>query len=382
MAQGDIISSINHGTVEHYCVGISFDNSVTGVGFENGDVNIFDMQTGDLLLNFSQHANIVKGIAFHPKKSQVLTVAEDELAILWDYVTGDIIFSISGLTYGGRCCDFSHDGSKFVYGAHYSVHWVETETGDEINNYNTWNWITDVKFSHDDSKLAIASSSYHDVINVSTANLITKISHGSYSAYGCDFTLNDKYLLGGNNKSDLYKLEISTGNIVNSVNLNQGSIDDIDCGNYNNISIVTTGYSIIILNNLDIPNPIFQKEFGRRYNKSQISNDDKRIVTIGNIQYNNYNTWIWESGYSAPVDVILTMPGYYSSSITASDITKESTTEMDGYYSNPITFDMARIVDIFRKILNGKITTKSNLQAQIKKEQHLKATIKKEGDLN
>jgi|GEM_PF-6111636 len=84
-----------------------------------------------------------------------------------------------------------------------------------------------------------------------------------------------------------------------------------------------------------------------------------RILYIG--RYSGKNVLLIDSALNPPLDVVLTMPGYYSSSILTDDISKESTTEMEGYYSNPIAFDMARVVDIFRKILdvNPQITRKA-----------------------
>jgi WD40 repeat protein/serine/threonine protein kinase len=87
---------------------------VTGTDIPGAFVQLWDVQSGKFLHNFSGHRADVLGVAFSPDGKYLLTASADTTARLWDVATGRSIKVFSGHTNTVTNAAFSSDGKYIV----------------------------------------------------------------------------------------------------------------------------------------------------------------------------------------------------------------------------------------------------------------------------
>ena len=111
--------------LREYTVGVSsiaFSSDgrtlVTGGGWQDGKVRLWDMETGRRKAIFGGHANGINAIAFRPDSSTIATVGDDDTdegrIRLWDTATGQLITTITGHTSSILSAAFSPDGTTLA----------------------------------------------------------------------------------------------------------------------------------------------------------------------------------------------------------------------------------------------------------------------------
>lgn len=99
-------------SVEKSALGLSPDGSKAIVGGDDGVARIWDVDTGNLLIELRGHAGPILWVAFSHNGSLALTTGEDRTARLWDVQTGQQLQLLAGQqdrVYGAR---FSPDDSR------------------------------------------------------------------------------------------------------------------------------------------------------------------------------------------------------------------------------------------------------------------------------
>jgi WD40 repeat protein len=82
-----------------------------------GDVKIWDLATGRVLLDLRGHTDIVRGLASSPYGRRLATGSDDRTIKLWDTTTGAELFTLRGHTAGVLCVAFSPDGRRIASGS-------------------------------------------------------------------------------------------------------------------------------------------------------------------------------------------------------------------------------------------------------------------------
>jgi WD40 repeat protein len=90
--------------------------SAGGIGFESGDVKIWDLSTGGVL-HLRGHTDAVWGLASSPDGRRLATGSNDRTIKLWDTRTGEEVFTLRGHTGGVIRVAFSPDGRRIASGS-------------------------------------------------------------------------------------------------------------------------------------------------------------------------------------------------------------------------------------------------------------------------
>jgi WD40 repeat protein/serine/threonine protein kinase/tetratricopeptide (TPR) repeat protein len=85
-------------------------------GGESGEFKVWDLATGQALLERSGHGEEVKGVAFHPNGKLLASAGYDSTIKLWDLDTGLQVRTVPGRQGPVRCVAFSPDGKRLASG--------------------------------------------------------------------------------------------------------------------------------------------------------------------------------------------------------------------------------------------------------------------------
>jgi WD40 repeat protein len=88
------------------------------IGSEFGEVKIWDLSTGRILLDLRGHTQIVQDLAFSPDGRRLATASLDRTIKLWDTTTGEEVFTLRGPTAGVIRVAFSPDGRRIASGSY------------------------------------------------------------------------------------------------------------------------------------------------------------------------------------------------------------------------------------------------------------------------
>jgi WD40 repeat protein len=103
-------------TGDPVCLDIGPDGLTALTGFSDGNIILWDLETGTELRRFSGHTARVYDIVFSPDGKTMLSGSDDGLVILWELEGGQIVHRMKGHSGWVRAVDFSPDGRMAVSG--------------------------------------------------------------------------------------------------------------------------------------------------------------------------------------------------------------------------------------------------------------------------
>jgi WD40 repeat protein len=138
-------------------------------GYSNGDIRLFDIETGETLAQYRGHREQINDVAFSPDGRTILSGSWDATLRLWDTKDGTELQRFEP-TVEGEVDDsidvnsvaFSPNGETVlaaVTGGDIVV--FSIETGEEVNRLRTGNTLNEVRFSPDGNSLTYASFDFN-----------------------------------------------------------------------------------------------------------------------------------------------------------------------------------------------------------------------------
>lgn len=79
---------------EIYGVALSSDGNMLAAGNQDGNISLWDVESGEKLGTLAGHAGLVLRLAFNPDGSQLVSAGFDRLAKVWDVKSGNELFSL------------------------------------------------------------------------------------------------------------------------------------------------------------------------------------------------------------------------------------------------------------------------------------------------
>lgn len=142
------------------CFAFSSEGKRVVSGSRNGEVWVWDAVTGETLLSWEGHTDLVRDVAFSPDGSKIVTASNDKTARLWDALTGTPLHIFEGHTDSIADVGFSPHGEKIITGSCDNTLRVwDALNGKELHTYRGHNHqVISVKFSSDGTKIVSAGA--------------------------------------------------------------------------------------------------------------------------------------------------------------------------------------------------------------------------------
>lgn len=160
--QGGLIWEVSLPTkaAEHSALSFSPDGNLIAVGLDNGEVQIWDTNKGELFTSVHYHMYTTHALAFSPDRVLIASGASDQKAKIWILDTG-LEISDQGNVVNVYDLAFSPNGRYLAISSAEVVIVVDTQTGQEAARYWDRDRATknmfEVAFSSDGKKLASSS---------------------------------------------------------------------------------------------------------------------------------------------------------------------------------------------------------------------------------
>jgi WD40 repeat protein/transcriptional regulator with XRE-family HTH domain len=145
-----LLLTIPHGGA----LAVSTDGSQIATGGEDGEISIWDANTGEQISVFTVHTTGITDLAFSPDGQLLLSGSLDGTVSLWGTRTGQQLFSLRSPQGSVYSLAYSPDGKRLAAGMQDNVIVWDASSGDELLRFSdiTCGAITDIAFTRD-SKL-------------------------------------------------------------------------------------------------------------------------------------------------------------------------------------------------------------------------------------
>ena len=99
---------------ELYGLAVSPDGSLLAAGDQDGNISLWEVESGEKLHTLSGHAGLVLRVAFSQDGSRLASAGFDRLAKIWDVNRGSELFSLYGNASNVFGVAFSPDGRSLA----------------------------------------------------------------------------------------------------------------------------------------------------------------------------------------------------------------------------------------------------------------------------
>lgn len=137
-------------------VTFSPDGKVLANGSLNGEIRLWDINSGKIIRKFTEQFGFIKSLSFSPDGRFLASGSDDGSILVWDIETGKHEPFLAERMQLISCVSFSHDGRMLVGGSVYGdIYLFDVETRDTIKTFTGHiAEIYDLMFSPDNSQIA------------------------------------------------------------------------------------------------------------------------------------------------------------------------------------------------------------------------------------
>lgn len=139
-----------------YSVAISPDGQIAATGAEDNLIILWDMNTGEMIQALEAHEDTVQALKFSSDGNYLAAGDGDEIITLWDVESRELLHTLSEHGRGINALAFSPDNSQLVSGSSdKSVILWDTTTGELLNTIERQNRVFSVDFHPTGNQIAI-----------------------------------------------------------------------------------------------------------------------------------------------------------------------------------------------------------------------------------
>jgi WD40 repeat protein len=183
-------------------------------GCTQGEIIVWDLETGSELRRLERHTDWVNGVAFSPDGQTALSASADETLILWDVATGSIMRRFEGHTGGVNAVAFSPDGKMALSGSDDGslILW-EVASGEILRRFEGHTeGVTRVAFSPD-GEMALSGSYDNSLIlwDVASGEAIRRFEGHIDWITGLAFQSDERTVLSTSYDMTLRQWDLKTG---------------------------------------------------------------------------------------------------------------------------------------------------------------------------
>ena len=158
-----LLLSIPHGGA----LAITPDGNLIATGGEDGKIEFWDANTGDLVLSISAHNSPISDLEFSPDGLRILSGGLDEALKLWDTRNGQLLLSISSKDGPIYSVAYSPDGNRLAAGMVNLIVLWDAINGEQISRFvdiNLCGAIHDLVYTRDGERIGATFSNGCSII--------------------------------------------------------------------------------------------------------------------------------------------------------------------------------------------------------------------------
>lgn len=197
-------------------VAFSNDNTNFAVGYDSGEVKIWDIATGNELLTFNDSSTDINSLCFSPDGKYL--VAGSQTVLVWDLDTGEFDREIWPETSGVSCVYFSPDGSVLFSGSkgYYGRLW-DFNSDELLHQIYYHGDITSGSFSPDGAKIVVGGTRTlgAELWDVESGEKIKTFSIEHNDIYSVDYSPDGSQVVTGLQKGGVVVWDVESGESVN-----------------------------------------------------------------------------------------------------------------------------------------------------------------------
>jgi len=211
------------------CVTISHDGELIASGTKEKNIHIWERKTGKLLKGFVGHTNLIRSVAFSPKKDLLVSGSYDNSMKIWDLKDGNVLHDIQESN-SMNSVEFSSDGTMILSGSSdNSIKIWDPKTGNLIRKFLLHhNWVMSTCFSSDNA--LILSGSQDGSINLfetSTGRSVLSIDGHSGAINSIAWSPNGDTIVSGSRDNSIKLWSFLTGKVIQSYFGHTGSVNSV-----------------------------------------------------------------------------------------------------------------------------------------------------------
>jgi len=187
---------------------ISPNNRLFAIAYNNGLIELCNLNSGKLIHSFTGHNDRVDKITFSPNNRYLSSTSADGTIRVWDVNNGECVKLFKAHNKWGYFVSFSHNGEKIVSAGvdeeicicDINTNEVITFKGERGSNFNS------VFFSPDDKRLLLSTMNIVYLLDTYSGKVLHKIRKNSLSGYiqTAEFCPNGNILIVGTDYFGLY----------------------------------------------------------------------------------------------------------------------------------------------------------------------------------
>ena len=206
--------------IEPYSISFSSDSKHLAVGHNDGQISIWNLQTGKTDLAFQAHKYWIPSIVFSPCGNYIVSGSGDATTKLWNPKTGQLLRTSTVYTSLVWSLAFSPEGQYLAVGG--NDHTIRLWEMPKKRLFKTLQgfscWVNSVQF-HPNASLLVSGSSDHKVRlwNVETGNLIQVLEGQKDDVLGVAISPCGKKVAGGGVDNTISVWDIETGQLLQTL---------------------------------------------------------------------------------------------------------------------------------------------------------------------
>lgn len=179
---------------------------------------IYDYVTGELLTKLEGLTSYVSSAEFSPDGSKVITILDKKTAVIWDVATGKIIGKIQP-DHQIDIVNFASDNSKVLITAFDQVIVWDLISGKQLTEFEDKTEINAAEFSPDGSKIITAIDIYDtaSVWNASTGKLLFKLEGHSSDVLSAKYSADGSKIVTGSRDDTALIWDAATGKLLTNL---------------------------------------------------------------------------------------------------------------------------------------------------------------------
>lgn len=197
-------------------------------GHQDGIVNLWEMNTGELLHTVNTHGSDVTGVAFDPSGKTLATGGLETVVKLWQAASGKLLHSFEGPSRGARCIAFDPSGATLVGGGFDSLDLWDVASGERLfQSEGRPSHYSSLAFDPFTKTLAAAGDSVVELWEATSGKQLHTLEQESLGVCGVAFDPSGTILAVGGDHGSVLLLDAKSGKLLRTLEGHTSAVDII-----------------------------------------------------------------------------------------------------------------------------------------------------------